>query len=261
MRNLPDKAIIAMIHTLPLPGSSSYGGDMNNIINKAIEELKIYEEAGVDAIMLENMHDVPYIKPPLPKNTVEGMLRIAIEVRKRTNLPVGLQMLEAANLEAITIAAKVNLDFIRAEGFVFAHIGGAGLIEGSAGALLRLRNQLKADHIKVFADVKKKHCAHALTADLGIKGMVKQTDFFRADGIIITGGFTGEAAKLEDLAEARSATRLPIFIGSGITPENINTYVSTADGFIVGSYFKIDGKWQNPVDPKRVKDLLRVAGR
>ncbi len=261
MKNLPDKAIIAMIHTLPLPGSSSYGGDMNNIINKAIEELKIYEEAGVDAIMLENMHDVPYIKPPLPKNTVEGMLKIATEIRKRTNLPVGLQMLEAANLEAITIAAKANFDFIRAEGFVFAHIGGAGLIEGSAGALLRLRNQLKADHIKVFADVKKKHCAHALTTDLGIKGVVKQTDFFRADGIIITGGFTGEAAKLEDLAEARNATRLPIFIGSGITPENINTYVSMADGFIVGSYFKIDGKWQNPVDPKHVKDLLRAAGR
>jgi len=63
------------------------------------------------------------------------------------------------------------------------------------------------------------------------------------------------------LAEARSATKLPIFIGSGITPENINTYISAADGFIVGSYFKTDGKWQNSVDPKRVKDLLRAAGK
>ena len=125
--------------------------------------------------------------------------------------------------------------------------------------MLRLRTQLKADHIKVFVDVKKKHAAHALTADLGVKDVVKQSEFFRADGIIITGGFTAEAAKLEDLIEARNATKLPIFIGSGITPENVNTYTSMAQGFIVGSYFKREGEWQNDVDPERVKNLLRVV--
>ena len=176
-------------------------------------------------------------------------------------MPVGLQMLEAANLEALRIAAEAELDFIRAEGFVFAHIGGSGIIEGSGGKLLRLRKKLNAENIKIYADVKKKHCSHAFTQDLSIKDVVKQTDFFRADGIIITGGFTGEEAKVEEVEEAKSVTKLPVLIGSGITPENIDKYMGVADGFIVGSYFKNDGEWQNPVDPQKVIKLVMARGK
>ena len=259
MRNLQDKAIIAMIHVLPLPGSPYYGGNADEIIEHAANELKIYENAGVDAIMLENMHDVPYIKSPLPKENVECMLKVALEIRKNTDLPIGIQMLEAANIDALEIAAKADLDFVRAEGFVFAHIGGSGLIEGSAGAVLRKRRELNAEHIKIFADVKKKHCAHALTGDLSVRDVVKQTDFFRADGIIITGGFTGEPANNNDLVEAREATKLPILIGSGITAENIKDYIAFADGFIIGTFFKKDGIWTNPVDRARVDALIKNA--
>ena len=39
-------------------------------------------------------------------------------------------MLEAANETALEIAHVADLDFIRVEGYVFAHIGGAGIIEG-----------------------------------------------------------------------------------------------------------------------------------
>ncbi|MDD5132766.1 MAG: BtpA/SgcQ family protein, partial [bacterium] len=135
MRNLPPKAIIGMIHTLALPGSPYYGGDIKSVINRAIEDLKIYEEAGIGAVMLENMYDLPYVKPPLSRSTVGGMLRVAQELRSRTKLPIGIQMLEVANLEALEIAARADLDFIRVENFVFVHVGPVGLVEGSAGAL------------------------------------------------------------------------------------------------------------------------------
>ena len=46
-------------------------------------------------------------------------------------------MLEAANEAALEIAHAADLDFLRVEGYVFAHVGGAGLIEGCAGKLLR----------------------------------------------------------------------------------------------------------------------------
>ncbi|MFC1640817.1 BtpA/SgcQ family protein [Patescibacteria group bacterium] len=259
MKELPPKAIISMIHVRALPGTPGYEDNMKEVIQQAIDELNIYEDAGATAIMIENMHDVPFIQPPLPKENVSGMLRVAKEMRKNTALPIGIQMLEGANIDALYIAIEAKLDFIRAEGYVYAHVGGAGIIEGSAGELLRMRKERKAEHIKIYADVKKKHCAHALTADLSIADVIKQSDFFKADGIIITGGFTGEPAKPDDLMEARINTELPILAGSGITAENYKDYKDKADGFIVGTFFKEGGDWKNPVSPEKVKALMEAA--
>ena len=257
-RELPKNAFnfIAMIHVLPLCGSPGFSWSPKKTITRALEELEVYKAGNADAVMLENMHDRPYTLPPLDRNTVLAMMDVAAQVRENTDLPIGIQMLEGANMEALEIATSCRLDFIRVEGFTYAHVGGAGLVNACAGPLLRKRAELDASHIKIFADVKKKHCAHALTSDLSIGDIVKQSEFFLADGIIITGKFTGEPADVEDLDAARDATDLPILIGSGITPENVSEYTQ-ADGYIVGTYLKQDGIWSNPVDPERVQRMAR----
>lgn len=109
----------------------------------------------MDALLLENSHDLPYVKPPLPRPAVRLMTRIAREVRIRFGGPIGIQLLETANESALEGAAAADLDFLRVEGYVFAHVGGAGLIEGCAGRLLRRRHALGADHIRILADRKK----------------------------------------------------------------------------------------------------------
>ena len=81
MRTLPDKFLGAMIAVAPLPGSPNYGGDDRRIVAQALDDLRQYREAGADVIILENSHDLPYIKPPLPDRTVEVMKRVAREVR------------------------------------------------------------------------------------------------------------------------------------------------------------------------------------
>ncbi|HVV02429.1 MAG TPA: BtpA/SgcQ family protein, partial [Verrucomicrobiae bacterium] len=178
MRPLPAKCLAAMIAVRPLPGAPLYDGDNEKIEAAALADLAHYNREGVDAIVLENSHDLPYIKLPLPKAAVSLMKRIARLARKRFNGPIGIQMLEAANETALEIAHDADLDFIRAEGYVFAHVGGAGIIEGCAGKLLRKRKAIRREHVKVFADVKKKHCSHALTGDLDIVDEVKQAEFF-----------------------------------------------------------------------------------
>lgn len=44
---------------------------------------------------------------------------------------------------------------------------------------------------------------------------------------------------------------MPVVVGSGITPENVERIMRTADGGIVASYFKKDGVWTNTVDRER----------
>jgi len=258
MRILPPKFLAAMIAVLPLPGSPLYDGDDQRVIDQALSDLEIYKEAGVDSILLENDHDLPYIQPPLDEKSVALMTKIAKEARRRFDGPIGIQMLEAANITSLEIAAEADLDYIRVEAYVFAHVGGSGIINGSAGKILRRRKELKAENIKVFADVKKKHGSHALTIDLDIKDEIAQAEFFLADGVIVTSQFTGIHPDKNDLLKAKSATRLPVLIGSGMTAENIKEYISLADGFIVGSYFRRNGKFLETLEPERLHTFMKA---
>jgi membrane complex biogenesis BtpA family protein len=255
-RNLPPKFLAAMIAVLPLPGSPLYDGDDQRVFDQALADVEVYKNAGVDSILFENDHDLPYIQPPLDENGIALMTEIVNEARSRFEKPIGIQMLEAANITSLEIAAQADLDYIRVEAFVFAHVGGSGVINGSAGKILRRRKELGAEHIKVFADVKKKHGSHSLTIDLDIKDEIMQAEFFMADGVIVTSQFTGINPDKDDLVKAKGATKLPVLIGSGMTAENIHEYVPLADGFIVGSCFRKDGKFLERLEPERLTAFM-----
>ena len=247
-----------MIAVLPLPGSPLYDGNDQRVMDQALSDLKHYKEAGVDSVLLENDHDLPYIQPPLDPRGIALMTDIAKEVRKRFDGPIGIQMLEAANITSLEIAAEADLDYIRVEAYVFAHAGGSGVIHGSAGKILRRRKELNTEYIKVFADVKKKHGSHSLTIDLDITDEIRQAEFFLADGVIVTSQFTGLNPDKEDLKKAKSVTKLPVLIGSGMTAENIKDYLPLADGFIVGSYFRKDGQFLETLEPERLRKFMQV---
>lgn len=255
-RSLPPKCLAAMIAVEALPGTPLYGGSVQAVLDRALADAESYRAAGVDALVLENSFDLPYVKPPLAPEVVEVMRTVASEVRKIFAGPIGLQMLEAANLEALEIAAATDLDFIRVEGYVFAHIGGAGLIEGCAGKVLRRRRGLGVEHIRVFGDIKKKHCAHALTADLDLSEHARQAEFFLTDGHIVTGPRTGAEPQVDDLKAVRRVAAKPVWIGSGMTPENLARLFPCADGFIVGSTFREGGAFRGRLDPDRLARFM-----
>lgn len=255
------KVIIGMIHVQALPGTPMHQYSIDEIIRQAVIEATVYEENGVDAIMLENMHDVPYLNRVVGPEITASMTAISIAVKKAVKLPVGIQLLAGANKEALAIAQAAQLDFIRAEGFVFAHLADEGWMNGCAGTLLRYRKQIGADHVRIITDIKKKHSSHAVTEDVSIEEHAKAAEFFLSDGVIVTGGSTGEAASVEELQKIANCTALPVLIGSGITADNIDEYWPLADAFIVGSYFKGEGNWKNPVDTQRVLQFMQNVKR
>lgn len=254
-------SLIAVVHVHALPGAAGYSGDMQKIVLAALDDAKLYKEGGVDAIMVENMHDVPYLTGYVDPETVAAMTVVANTIKVQTGLPVGVQLLAGANIEALGVAVACNLDFIRVEGFVFAHVGDEGIHDSCAAKLVRRRANLKAGHIKIFADIKKKHSAHAITGDVSLLETAEAAEFFRADAVIVTGSATGKEPALADVESLKQGAKLPVLIGSGITPANIPKYAPLADGLIVGSYAKHDGYWQNAVDPGRVKELSEAIAK
>jgi len=253
--------IIGMIHTEALPGTPNYKGNVKQIIFKAIKESKIYKQNGIDAIAIENMHDVPYLKDNAGPEITSLMSIIAYEIKNETKLPVGIQILAGANKEALAAAHSADIDFIRAEGFVFVHVADEGIIESNAGEILRYRKMIGAENILVFTDIKKKHSSHSITSDVTIEETAHAAEFFLSDGLIITGVATGKEADINEIKSVKKTTNLPVIIGSGVTLQNVDKFFNNCDAMIIGSYFKKNGNWQNTVDAERIKSFMKKVKR
>jgi uncharacterized protein len=252
-----NKTIIGMVHVQALPGTPGNVLVISEIIEKALHEARLLNEAGVPVILIENMHDRPYLNKIAGPEVVAAMTAVAYEIKKEIQIPMGIQILAGANKEALAVALATGLDFIRAEGFVFGHLADEGWMNSDAGELLRYRKQIGADHIKILTDIKKKHSSHAATSDITLEETAKAAEFFLSDGLVITGRSTGKKTSVTDVKAVKEFTKLPVIIGSGIDQYNIHEYWDFADAFIIGSSFKQNGNWENDVEPDRVKQFMQ----
>ncbi len=259
------KPVIGVIHVGALPGTPRNTQTMSELVTAARREAKLYRESGIDGLAIENMHDVPYLRGEVGPEIVAAMTAIAIEVKGEVkgenHLPVGIQILAGANVEAMAVAHAAGLDFIRAEGYAYAHVADEGLIQASAARLLRYRRMIGATRVQVWADVKKKHSAHAITADVSLGTTAETVEFMGADCVIVTGNVTGEPPRPADVKEAKAHCRIPVILGSGISADNLSDFFYEADGFIVGSSFKVNGHWSNTIDPSRVERFITIVSK
>ena len=253
------RPVIGMLHLPPLPGSPRYGGDPAAIRARVLEDARTWAEAGVHGLMLENFGDVPFYKVGGGPHIVAWMTTLAAEVRHHFNLPLGINVLRNDAEAALGISAAVcpsDGGFIRVNVLCGAKLTDQGIIEGPAAMLLRRRAELGASHIRILADINVKH-ASPLGSPRPLAEEVDDT-LHRglADGLIVTGGATGQATDVDELAAVRAeAGQAPVLVGSGVTAETLGEYAA-ADGFIIGSWAKREGRVDNPVDRERVRGLM-----
>lgn len=255
------KPVIGVIHVGALPGTPNNTQTVSELVASARREAKLYLDSRVDGLVIENMHDVPYLRGEVGPEVVAAMTAIGSEVKSDTTLPVGIQILAGANIEAMAVAHAAGLDFIRAEGYAYAHVADEGFIQASAAKLLRYRRMIGATDVQVWADIKKKHSAHAITADVSLGTTAHTVEFMGADCVIVTGNVTGEPPSPADIKEAKTHCHIPVILGSGISADNITEFYNDADGFIVGSSFKVDALWSNTIDPSRVARFMTVVSK
>jgi hypothetical protein len=251
------RALVGMVHVGALPGTPMAAEPLDRVVERAVDEARLYEAEGFTAVAIENMHDRPYLRGGVGPEIVAAMTAIASAVRRAIAVPLGIQILAGANREALAVAHASGADFVRVEGFVFAHVADEGLIQSCAGDLLRYRRQIGAERVAIVADVKKKHSAHAITADVSIAETAHAAQFFLADGVVVSGASTGLPAAAEDVEAAARAVTIPVLVGSGVTAENIGRYAA-ADGFIVGTSLKHGGQWEAPVERARARAMVEA---
>jgi predicted TIM-barrel enzyme len=52
-----------------------------------------------------------------------------------------------------------------------------------------------------------------------------------------------------------------VFANTGVSLSNVEEQLAIADGAVVGTTFKVDGKFENSVDPARVKAFMDKVKR
>ncbi|MBZ0173401.1 MAG: hypothetical protein K8E66_13540, partial [Phycisphaerales bacterium] len=128
-------ALIGMVHVGALPGTPHHNAPVEHLASQAADEARTLIDSGFDAVIIENMHDRPYVHGDrLGPGIVAGMTRVGTEVASITTAPIGVQILSGGNPHALAVALAVVGSFIRCENFVYAHVADEGLLpEAEAG--------------------------------------------------------------------------------------------------------------------------------
>ncbi len=247
-----------MVHLRALPGSPRWTGSMADLVGAALHDADALAQGGADALLVENHGDVPFAPGRVDAATVAAMSVAIAEIRRLVPLPVGVNVLKSDALSALAVAAATGARFVRVNVHVGAVVADQGLLQSGAHDTLRYRRLLGLD-IKILADVQAKHGVplgpvplEQEARDCVSRGL--------ADALVVSGAATGEATPLEDVKRVRGAApEVPLLVGSGVTPETAAELLSEADGIIVGTAVKRDGRLVNPVDPERVRRLVQAA--
>jgi len=256
-----EKPIIGMVHLWPLPGAPGYTGyGIQTIVDHALRDAEALVKGGVDGLMVENMWDWPYyVGAEVKPEAIAAQAVAARKVVEAVDLPVGINVIHNGGVVALAIAVAAGARFMRVCILTGARLWDTGELDhGCAADLLRKRKELHAEHIKLFADVDKKHSIPFPGLDLATH--IEWTRFYGADALIVSGRMTGSAPDLEKVRRAKElAGHCPVLLGSGTNEENIADFLRYADGAIVGTSLKVDGIGENPVDVERVRRYMAAA--
>jgi membrane complex biogenesis BtpA family protein len=250
-------ALIGVVHLKPLPGAPRWDGNLRALIDFAVADARAYENGGAHAIFIENFGDVPFTKGAVGPETIAAMTAAGCAIRAAVKLPIGFNVLRNDARAALALCAACDGDFIRINVHTGAMLTDQGLIEGDAFNTVRYRERIRPG-AGIFADV---HVKHAVP--LGAWSIEDSADDTvergLADALIVSGVGTGQAADLADVERVRRACpKTKLLLGSGVNTTNVKEFLRCADGVIVGSSLKRDGKLANPVDPKRVAALVKA---
>jgi uncharacterized protein len=248
------KPIIGMLHLPPLPGSPIYDGKgLKEIIERALSDAEELQAGGVDALEVENFSDPTYYPQEVGPELVAAMAIVSDHVIRNISIPLGICILSDPKA-SLSVAHAVGARFIRATFFTEASVDVSGLVLPKPHELLRFRKFLDPS-IKIFADVHIKHSAPLVNRPLGDSAL--DAKYFLADAVIISGTHTGKDTKLDDLKATKGAVEdFPVLVGSGFKKDTAEMIFQYADGAIVGTSLKQGGISSNPVDRKRVMELM-----
>ena len=250
-----NKPIIAMCHLLPLPGDPHYdlSGGMDKVVEVARQDLLSLIEGGVDGVMFSNEFSLPYLTK-VKAQTTAAMARIIGELKPLLKIPFGVNVLWDP-IASIDLAAATGALFIR-EIMSGVYASDFGLWNTCPGETARHKVEVGRKDLKLLYNIVPE--AARYLADRSIEDIAKTTVFNNLpDALCVSGLTAGSETDSQILFRVKKVVPdTVVFSNTGCKIENIEKQLAHADGAVVGTTFKIDGKFENRVDKNRVKAFM-----
>ncbi len=249
------KPIIAMCHLDALPGDPYYDpqSGMKGVLDWARKDFLALQNGGVDAVMFSNEFSMPYLTK-VETVTVAAMARVIGELMPEIRIPFGVNVLWDP-ARSLDLAVATGGKFVR-EIFSGVYASDFGLWNTNTGEVVRHQRAISASSVKLLFNIVPEAAVYLQERD--IVSIAKSTVFnHRPDALCVSGltaGVETDASTLKKVKEAVPGT--VVFANTGLRVDNVKEQLGIADGAVVGTTFKIDGKFANHVDQSRVKEFM-----
>ncbi len=250
-----ERPIIGLLHLRALPGDPFFpaNGSIYEVIEAAKRDLLALQEGGVDGILITNEFSLPYEKK-VSGVTLASMGMVVGAISDLIQVPYGVEAIYDGDA-TIEICAATGASFTRCM-FTGAWAGDLGLIDRDVAHTLRLKKSLDLEELKLFYFVTSEgevYLNNRSTVEI-TKSMLFNC---HPDCLVVGGSAAGENPGADAVRQVRQvAGDVPVVCGTGCKLENVEEILNAGNGAFVGTTFKVDGKFEQPVDAHRVKVFM-----
>ncbi|MBQ3131666.1 MAG: BtpA/SgcQ family protein [Clostridia bacterium] len=250
-----EKPIIAMCHLQPMPGDPYYDekGGMEKVIDCARKDLIALQNGGVDAVMFSNEFSLPYLTE-VKTVTTASMAAIIGELKKDIKVPFGVNVLWDP-YASIDLAAATGALFMR-EILTGVYASDFGLWNTNVGRTIRHKREVCVPDLKILFNIVPEAASYLGNRD--VCDIAKTTVFNNRPDVLCVSGLTaGAQTDTQTLSRVKNVVPdTPVFANTGCRINTIEQQLAVADGAVVGTTFKYDGKFENAVDETRVRAFM-----
>lgn len=248
-----EKPIIGLLHLQALPGDPFYNSTMDEVIERARQDLRALQQGGVDGVLITNEFSLPYEKK-VSGVTMAAMARVVGALKEEFKVPYGTEVIYDADA-TIEMCAATDAVFTRCV-FTGAYAGDLGLVDRDIAKTLRLRKALGRSDLKMVYFVNSEGEVYLNNRD---EAEITKTMLLNChpEALVVAGGMAGSSPENNLLSKVKGAAgNVPVFCGTGCKLENIEQILKISDGAFVGTTFKRDGKFTEAIEEKRVKVFM-----
>jgi len=242
--NMPDQIFRKIFGKKPIIGMIHLAGE--DPIERALEEIQIYEEEGLSGILIEDYH-----------SSIDEVINLLEQLEnEKLNLKIGVSILDsklnATNefRKTLKIAEIYKIDFVKLD-----YVSGTYYdVEFPVDEYFELKKN--CPNILILAGVQPKYFTATSNLDTDLKQGME-----RANALIVTDK-KSEEVPLERIQYFRKImANHPLIIGARLKPTNAYERLIIADGAIVGASLKKDYNTRNKVCRDKVRALMNVVDK
>lgn len=259
-----NKPIIGMLHLDYLEGKKFKGIDY--VVVKAMKDIEALQNGGIDGILIENWKESS-VGEFVSEETEKNIHLVVQKLSKHIKIPFGINVLNNDYKVAFSVGKLTGASFIELDVFVdkvksdfqnnITAIKKPFVIEPKPEKIWEYAKNILADTIPLFVFVQPKH--YMMVEKKPIEKSVMQAINVGASAILITKA-TGIAPTVGAIKRVKKVSgNTSIGIGSGFRVDNASELLPFIDFAVVGTSIKFDQKTDNPVDEKKVKELMTIT--